>query len=254
MQTNTGNVPLDTRLSVSQVEKYYGKLCALDAIDLHINAGEFVALLGPNGAGKSTLFHLLSGLFLPDAGTIDIDGKNLTSKPIYALARLGIVFQQITLDLDLSVRRNLFFHCDLHGLENIDNKIQDSLSRSGLLDSSNIPCRSLSGGNRRKVELARSLLHKPSILLMDEATVGLDPASRHALVAQVKRLCRDEGLSVLWATHLVDEVSDADRVYILDSGKVLQHGTPQEIIENTGTQNLLESFLALTGKADAKAH
>ncbi|MCB1756118.1 MAG: ATP-binding cassette domain-containing protein [Gammaproteobacteria bacterium] len=236
----------NNKLKVSQVSKYYGDLCALDKVDLYVDEGEFVALLGPNGAGKSTLFQLLTGLFVPDNGDILINQQSLSGNATQALASLGVVFQQITLDLDLTVMRNLLFHCGLHGIARPKKRIHLALQRGGLLSSASKPCRALSGGNRRKVELARSLLHYPSILLMDEPTVGLDPASRESLVAYVRSLCRDEGLAVLWATHLVDEADDADRVYILDKGRVLQQGSPETIVASAGASDLLSAFLKMT--------
>lgn len=236
----------DVRLSVKGVSKAYGAQLALDDISLQINAGEFVALLGPNGAGKSTLFQLLCGLFLADSGSIHIDGEDLQHNAISALAKLGIVFQQITLDLDLTVKRNLKFHCDLYGVEAASTKITDGINRFGLQAEADKACRTLSGGNRRKVELVRSLLHRPGILLMDEATVGLDPASRDALLKEVRGLCKEQGLSVFWATHLVDEAAHADRVVILHQGQILQQGSPQSIIKSTGKPDLLGAFLGLT--------
>lgn len=240
--------PNEHRLQVSDLVKSYGKVRALKGIDLHVDAGEFVALLGPNGAGKSTLFQLLSGLFVADSGLIHIDGRDLRDDPTGALAKLGIVFQQITLDMDLSVRRNLLFHCDMQGMHDSRVKITDGLKRMGLDGNADSPARALSGGNRRKVELIRALLHEPSILLMDEATVGLDPASRSDLVRDVRALCREQGLAVLWATHLVEEVEQADRVYILNQGEMLATGSPGDIVEQTGKANLLDAFLSLTGQ------
>lgn len=237
-------------LSFNNVVKSYGSQLALDDVSLQIRRGEFVALLGPNGAGKSTLFQLLSGLFLPDSGSIQIDGQNLHTSTISALGKLGIVFQQITLDLDLTVNRNLKSHCDLYGVDDAPAKIAKGICRFELQAATNKSCRTLSGGNRRKVELIRSLLHEPSILLMDEATVGLDPASRDTLLKEVRSLCKEQGLSVLWATHLVDEASDADRVVILHKGRILQQGAPQSIIESTGAKDLLGAFLGLTQTTD----
>lgn len=245
---NQHNQSLNSGLHVRQLKKSYGSVEALKGVDIHVDDGEFVVLLGPNGAGKSTLFQLLSGLYSPDSGSIVIDGRDLTDHAIYGLARMGIVFQQITLDLDLTVKRNLLFHCDLHGVVDARKRIESELDRFGLSDTLNTPCRALSGGNRRKIELARSLLHSPSILMMDEATVGLDPGSRHALVNHVGSLCHENGLSVLWATHLVDEAADADRVYILDQGVLLEHGSPTDIVQRTKTETLLDAFLLLTEK------
>lgn len=249
---NQTTAPTAHRLEVNELVKSYGKVRALKGIDLHVDAGEFVALLGPNGAGKSTLFQLLSGLFVADSGRIRIDERDLRDDPTGALAKLGIVFQQITLDLDLSVRRNLLFHCDMQGMQGSRAKIDAGLERMSLTDNADSPTRALSGGNRRKVELIRALLHAPAILLMDEATVGLDPASRSDLVRDVRALCREQGLAVLWATHLVEEVDQADRVYILNQGEMLATGTPSDIVTQTGKANLLDAFLSLTGQASLK--
>lgn len=235
-------------LEVLKVRKSYGKQAALDGASILVEAGEFVALLGPNGAGKTTLFQLLSGLFVADEGSIRVAGCDYRNSPVEALAQLGIVFQQPTLDLDLTVRANLMFHARLHGLGSKGKLlIDESLQRFGITDHANKPCRSLSGGNRRKVELARALLHKPSVLLMDEATVGLDPASRRQLLNEVHGLCASEGLAVLWSTHLVDEADRADRVVVLHQGKVLGEGTGESLRQKEGTETLADAFLQMTG-------
>ena len=154
-----------------------------------------MALLGPNGAGKSTLFQILSGLFVPDGGAVRIDGRDIRRDAVPALARLGIVFQQPTLDLDLTVRGNLRFHARLHGLSRrtTAERMTTELDRLDLADRINDAARTLSGGNRRRLELARALLHRPGILLMDEPTVGLDPASRRDLGLHVRGLCAEQG-------------------------------------------------------------
>ena len=247
-------VPMSTRegqtvLEVTGVDKSYGRTKALDAVDLRVDAGEFVALLGPNGAGKTTLFQLLSGLFVADAGTILIHGKDIRRQPTAALAYLGIVFQQPTLDLDLSVQANLQFHARLQGMERrrARQRINEELERLGLAEDARRSARDLSGGNRRKVELARALLHEPRILLMDEATVGLDPKSRQSLLDYVHHLCTERGLGVLWATHLVDEAERADRILILNKGRVLQAQRPAELLRASGKTTIADAFLALTG-------
>jgi ABC-2 type transport system ATP-binding protein len=237
-------------LRVDTVSKSYGALKALDAVSLEVAKGEFVALLGPNGAGKSTLFQLLTGLFVPDVGGIAINGHDLRRQGSQALAALGIVFQQSTLDLDLTVRANLRFHARLHGMgAAAPGRIEAELERIGLLEQANSPVRALSGGNRRKVEVARALLHQPALLLMDEPTVGLDPASRQALLTYVHELCAGRGLGVLWATHLVDEVEDADRVIVLHKGHRLAEAAPDALCREAGTANLAGAFLTLTGEA-----
>jgi ABC-2 type transport system ATP-binding protein len=240
---------------VCGVAKSYGARKALDGVDLSVGAGEFVALLGPNGAGKSTLFQLLSGLFVADKGSVEVCGQSMARHPVRALASLGVVFQQATLDLDLSVDHNLRFHARLHGLSGplAEQRIASELSAQGLLERRRDRVRELSGGNRRKVELARALVHRPELLLMDEATVGLDPASRRALLEQVRGLCRERGLAVLWATHLVDEATDADRVVVLDRGRVVATDTPTGLLTRSGAPDLAAAFLHLTGGAEPLA-
>lgn len=240
-------------LAVENVGKSYDSVEALKSLTLHVNAGEFVALLGPNGAGKTTLFQLLSGLFVADRGFIRIEELDIRDQGVAALARLGIVFQQPTLDLDLSVRANLKFHALLHGMgKAADRRIGEELGRQNLSDQADRICRGLSGGNRRRVELARALLHRPRVLLMDEATVGLDPASRSGLVDHVHELCGETGMAVLWATHLVDEAERADRVLVLHQGNLLWDGTPRALIEKTGQNDLGAAFLSMTSKRDAE--
>lgn len=234
-------------LEVRGVSKSYGKTKALNAVNLVLMAGQFTALLGPNGAGKSTLFQLLSGLFVPDTGEIGIGGHPLNDSPARALAQLGIVFQQATLDLDLTVEANLRFHARLHGMgARAAERIREELARVDLDGQRRTPCRSLSGGNRRRVELARALLHEPSLLLMDEPTVGLDPASREALVAYVHQLCETRGMAVLWATHLVDEAERAGHVVVLHRGEIVNEGRPESLVAATGSRDLAEAFLQLT--------
>jgi ABC-2 type transport system ATP-binding protein len=243
-----------TRLGVDGVAKSYGPRRALDGVSLSVDGGEFVALLGPNGAGKTTLFQLLTGLFVPDGGRIVVEGRDLRRDPVAVLARLGVVFQQPTLDLDLTVGGNLRFHARLHGLggRRAAERIRDELGRLGLADDAGRLCRVLSGGNRRKVELARALLHAPPLLLMDEPTVGLDPASRRALLGYVHELCRTRGLGVLWATHLVDEAEGADRVVVLHLGRVLCDGPPADLLAKTGKPTLADAFIELTGKGEGR--
>lgn len=234
-------------LQARDVRKSYGQRVALQSVSLQLQAGEMVALLGPNGAGKSTLVQLLSGLFVPDQGSIHILGHDMRAQAPRALAGLGVVFQQSALDTDLSVLANLLFHTDLHGLPRSValQRIAQGLQQHGLEAERNAPVRSLSGGNRRKVELVRALLHEPAFLLMDEATVGLDPASRKALVDSVYALTRAGSMAALWATHLVDEVEQADRVIVLNKGVVLFDGTPAGLSARCGGIGLERAFLQL---------
>src|SRR5271170_6413955 len=210
-------------LLLDNVVKTYGSIRAVDGVSFAAFAGEFIVLLGPNGAGKTTLFQLLSGLFVPDSGCIEIMGQNMVRNPVPALAMLGIVFQQPTLDLELTVTGNLLFHAGLHGISHAVAKprIDKELARLGLAERAHDKAGKLSGGNRRRLELARAFLHEPRVLLMDEATVGLDPGSRSELLKLMLRLRAERSVAVLWATHLCDEVPSADRVIVLDRGKIL---------------------------------
>lgn len=240
-------------LLIERISKSYGNIRALDDVSFSVQAGEFFALLGPNGAGKTTLFQLLTGLFVSDSGRILVSGLDIHSQTIQALEHIGVVFQQATLDLDLTVRSNLEFHSSLRGMDRHQTRqrINVELDRLGIAPSADQVCRNLSGGNRRKVELARALLHNPKILLMDEATVGLDPASRKMLVAYVRELCKQRQISVLWTTHLVDEVDNADQVLVLHKGRVQEQGTPNELVAKSGAETLTDAFLQITGVAHA---
>lgn len=245
--TTTAKAETTAALAVENVSKSYGTLKALDNVSLHVSSGRFVALLGPNGAGKTTLFQLLSGLFVADAGRVHITNRDFGREPVACLANLGVVFQQATLDLDMSIRANLLFHARLHGMgRRATTRIREELKQVGLTDHEHDICRKLSGGNRRKVELARALLHEPQVLLLDEPTVGLDPASRRSLLDYVHGLCTTRGLGVLWATHLVDEAEGADNVLILHRGHLLAQGSPAELVQHAQEHNLAEAFLKLT--------
>ena len=241
-------------LAIKNISKCYGHQLALQQLSLNIQPGEFCALLGPNGAGKSTLFQVLTGLFAPDSGDVELFGISLRHQPQKLLARLGVVFQQQSLDLDLSVRRNLMFHAQLHGLRWRESQghAQSLLAQLGLPDAWECPIRELSGGNRRKVELARALLHKPALILMDEPTVGLDPKSRRDLLQAVKAQVREHQCMVLWATHLVDEAEQADRVLVLNQGHLIASGSPLEVRQHLGADTLEQGFIQITQTARQK--
>lgn len=242
-------------LQAQGLRKSYGPRVALQSVSLALQAGEMVALLGPNGAGKSTLVQLLSGLFVPDQGSIQIQGYDMRTQAARALADLGVVFQQSALDADLSVQANLLFHTDLHGIPRgiARQRIDAGLAQHGLQAERLTPVHALSGGNRRKVELLRALLHRPAFLLMDEATVGLDPAARKALVDAVYALTREGKVAVLWATHLVEEVEQADRVIVLNKGVILFDGVPAALSERFGGISLEQAFLQLCAQTGPAA-
>ncbi|MCL1962631.1 MAG: ATP-binding cassette domain-containing protein [Desulfovibrionaceae bacterium] len=235
-------------LRTIDITKRYGSRTALQSLSLHLQARQFVALLGPNGAGKSTLFQVLTGLFAADAGEVEIAGISLRRSPAAALAHIGVVFQQVSLDLDLSVRRNLLFQADLHGLPRrlAHERIASACEQLHIGIDLDRKVRELSGGNRRKVELARAGLHRPAVLLMDEATVGLDPKSRQDLLAALRSDVRERGVCVLWATHLVEEAVQADRVLVLHKGALLADGTPARVSQALGGATLEAGFIAST--------
>lgn len=234
-----------TGISVSGLSYSYGAKTALKDVGFSVGAGRFCALLGPNGAGKSTLFNLLTRLFTAPGGTIEIAGHNLAAAPRLALAELGIVFQQSTLDLDLTVRQNLSYFAALHGLsgQTARTRIDASLEKLNMLERAHEKAGALNGGHRRRAEIARALIHNPAVLLLDEPTVGLDAAARASITDHVHDLC-DAGTTVLWATHLTDEVRDEDQLVILHRARVLASGTARTI---RGDLPLKDRFLQLTG-------
>lgn len=236
-------------LSISDLSFSYGPKTALDGVSFTLSPGEFCALLGPNGAGKSTLFSLMTRLFTSPQGKIAVAGHDLSRDHHKALAAMGVVFQQTTLDLDLSVRRNLSYFAALHGIAGRDcaHRIDRVLDRLAMRERAGERARDLNGGHRRRVEIARALLHDPQVLLLDEPTVGLDAATRTAITDHVHDLARDQGLTVLWATHLTDEVHPDDRLLVLHRGR-LQADTTASGLAPDG--DLKAAFLDMTGGVD----
>jgi ABC-2 type transport system ATP-binding protein len=238
-------------LEVSGLVHDFGAKRALDNVAFAIEPGDFTVLLGLNGAGKTTLYSLITRLYNNRTGSIKIFGHDVRKQPSKALARIGVVFQQPTLDLDLSIAQNLHYHAALHGMSRREaqQRIEAELTRIDLMNRAHDKVRALSGGQRRRVEIARSLLHRPSLLLLDEATVGLDIGSRQAIIGHVRKLCREEKLAVLWATHLIDEVNDDDKVIVLHLGKILASGRVPEVVRAAGASHIREAFTNLIEKA-----
>lgn len=234
----------DPVLDLRDIRKSYGTSEALAGISLAMQEGEFVGLLGPNGAGKSTMFQIIAGLFAPDAGSVRLFGLDHASNGPRILARLGVVFQARSVDLDISVVANLRFHGRLFGLSGSDlaGRIEALCTRFNLDDLRNRPVRTLSGGQQRRVEIARALINEPDLLIMDEPSAGLDASSRRDLVSHVRDLARTEKVAVLWATHLVDEVGDADRIVIIDHGRIRANDTPAALLDETDAEDLTDVY------------
>jgi ABC-2 type transport system ATP-binding protein len=238
-------------LAVSRVSHSFGPRKALDAVSFAIAPGDFTALLGLNGAGKTTLFALITGLYHSRDGAIAVYGADMRTDHLKALARIGAVFQQSTLDLDLTVEQNMFYHAALHGMAGrvAGPRIAAELERIGLGDRRRDRARQLSGGQRRRVELARALIHEPALLLLDEPTVGLDIESRQFLLDHVRGLCAERGMAVLWATHLIDEADDRARVVVLHKGRVLAAGDVPAVVRAAGAADLRAAFDQLVRQA-----
>jgi ABC-2 type transport system ATP-binding protein len=240
--------PAPAALRVAGVSHRYGPREALKDVSLEVAPGSFTALIGVNGAGKTTLFNLVTGLFSRQSGTIEVCGHDVREAPRAALARLGVVFQSRAVDASLTVAQNLAYQGALHGLGRRPalDRAARLLGRMGLAERMGERVRALSGGQARRVEIAAALLHAPRLLLCDEATVGLDVASRRDIVADLHALAAEEGVGILWATHLIEEISPDDPVYVLHRGEIRAAGPAAEI---AGGGTLSDAFLRLTGGA-----
>ena len=242
-------------LELVAATKHLGPIVALDDVTLSVRRGRFVALLGLSGAGKTTLVNIVTGLIPADVGEVRVCGHDMRQEPVLALSRMGVVFQDSTLDLDLCIRSNLRFHAGLQGLPRREarGRIDQILWQFGLSPRAEHKARELTAGNRRRLELARALLHRPSLLLMDEPTMGLDAVGRRELLAHALRL-RENDVGVLWATQRVDEAREADGVIILHHGRVLCAGSPAAVARQCGQADLADAFQALTeGAAEPPA-
>src|SRR3954462_9561151 len=237
-------------LRVQGVTKSFGTVTAVADVSFEVRPGEIFAFLGPNGAGKTTTIQMLTTLLRPTSGTIAIDGLDPVAPPLEVRKRFGIVFQDPSLDQELTAYENM----DLHGvLYHVPRKVRHErtemlLKLFELWDRRKDYVKKFSGGMKRRLEIARGFLHTPKILFLDEPTLGLDPQSRNQLWTHVKNLNNTEGVTVFLTTHYMDEAERvADRIAIIDHGKIVAQGTPQELKQQTGKESLEEAFLALTG-------
>jgi len=238
-------------LVVSSLTHKIGERVVLQDVTLTVPAGRLVTLLGPNGAGKTTMLSLVTRLYTAQQGSIGVFGHDVRKESSAALSMMGVVFQQRAIDPDLTARQNLAYHAALHGLSRrvAKARIAAELERMNLVKDADRKIRTLSGGESRRIEIARALLHNPLLLLCDEATVGLDVRSRADILGDVRGLVRDRGVAVLWATHLIDEVEPDDLIIILHRGRILRQGRPEEIAQALGAEGLNDAFRRATEAA-----
>ena len=234
-------------ISIQGVSYWYGERQALDDVSFEVWPGAFTALLGANGAGKSTLLSLITRLFDTGVGEILIDGCSFKKAGSAALAPLGVVFQQTTLDLDLSVRQNLNYFARLRGLSPLimQRRIEETLTALEMFERVDERVRDLNGGHRRRVEIARALLHEPKLLLLDEPTVGLDIQTRRVIVEHVHGLVKTKNIAVLWTTHLMDEIYEDDQLLVLDQGRIVEEGLVKDVLIRHEAPTLEAAFQKL---------
>src|SRR5215472_17076253 len=237
-------------IQVDGLEKTFGEFTAVAGISFEVRQGEIFAFLGPNGAGKTTTIKMLTTLMRPTRGKIKIDGIDPSAHPQNVRKSFGIVFQDPSLDGDMTAHENM----ELHGIfYHVPRKIRAErieylLRLFELWERRKDQVKRFSGGMKRRLEIARGLLHTPKILFLDEPTLGLDPQTRNQLWTHVKHLNQTEGVTVFLTTHYMDEADRvAQRIAIIDHGKIVAQGSPQELKQQTGSESLEDAFLALTG-------
>lgn len=237
-------------IKVQQLTKTFGAITAVDAVSFDVRRGEIFAFLGPNGAGKTTTIKILTTMMRPTSGTVIVDGLDITRRQADIRKKIGVVFQDASLDLELTAYENMHFYAVLYGLTGRLRRarIEHLLDLFGLSGRKNEQVKRFSGGMRRRLEIARGLLHTPNILFLDEPTVGLDPQAREQLWIHVHRLNKSEDITVFMTTHYLEEAERiADTVAIIDGGQIIAQGTTDSIKQQTRTQTLDRAFVALTG-------
>ncbi|MBC7462222.1 MAG: ATP-binding cassette domain-containing protein [Thermoleophilia bacterium] len=241
----------DAAIITTGLTRSYGATKAVVSLDLQVRSGELFALLGPNGAGKTTTISMLTTLLRPDAGTATVAGFDIVRERRAVRRSIGIVFQDPTLDLYLTVAENLRFHGTLYGMTRADStaRIRELLELVELEDRRDALVRTLSGGLRRRLELARALMHRPAVLFLDEPTLGLDPRARRAVAEQIDGLRTSQGTTVVLTTHYLAEAERCDRVAIIDRGVIVAQDTPDALRAQNGPDASLDDvFLTVTGR------
>ena len=237
-------------IKVKNLRKTYGEVVAVDGISFAVKKGEIFAFLGPNGAGKSTTIKILTTILRPSSGIVRLNGFDPLKEQDKARKSFGIVFQEPSLDDELTAYENLDFHGVLYGVEKDLRKrrIRELLELVGLWERKYKLVKTFSGGMKRRLEIARGLLHHPQIFFLDEPTLGLDPQTRYQLWSHVQKLNREEGVTVFFTTHYMEEAEKiADTIAIIDKGKIVSQGSLAELKKQTHAKNLEEAYLRLTG-------
>jgi ABC-2 type transport system ATP-binding protein len=239
-------------ISVSDLVRKFGDLTAVNHVSFEVRQGEIFAFLGPNGAGKTTTIKMLTTLLQPTSGTLRVDGLDPATHPHEVRQRIGIVFQDPSLDGDMTAYENMELHAVFYHVPRKERpeKIERLMRAFELWDRRKDFVKLFSGGMKRRLEIARGLLHSPRILFLDEPTLGLDVQTRNQLWTHVKNLNQTEGVTVFLTTHYMDEAERvAQRIAVIDHGKLVAQGSPAELKQQTGKDSLEEAFLALTGSA-----
>lgn len=254
----------DRMIEIVDLSHSYAGNMVLKNLSLSINPGEIFGILGPNGAGKSTLINILITLIERSSGSVKIAGIDIDADPKAIRSRLGVVFQDSTLDERLTVRENLYFHSRLYGIptQEINARVSDALNAIGLGDRAGELVMNLSGGMKRRLEIARAFIHRPSILILDEPTTGLDPQSRKMIWERMRQLNHESGTTIVLSTHYIEEAENCERIAIIDHGEIIATGSPDEIRAHGGSisitrlerPTLEDAFIALTGDLIQEEH
>jgi len=238
-------------VEVRGVVKTFGSIKAVDNLSFAIKPGEIFAFLGPNGAGKSTTIKMLTTMLRPTSGQLLLNGHDVTKDQASARKSFGIVFQDPALEEELTAYENMLFHAVLYGVSKKEQpkRIEDLMQLVDLWERRDLLVRTYSGGMRRRLEVARGLLHHPKILFLDEPTLGLDTQTRNILWDYVKKLSQNEGMTIFFTTHYLDEAEEvAERIAIIDYGKIVAEGTTEQLTKQTKTKTLEQAYLKLTGE------
>ncbi len=241
-----------TILEARSVSKHFGEIVAVDDISFEVKKGEIFAFLGPNGAGKSTTIKMLTTMLRPSGGELRLAGHDVTKERDSARKAFGIVFQDPSLDEELSAYENMELHAVLYGIpkKKRQQRIQELLELVELWSRKDSMIKTFSGGMRRRLEIARGLLHEPKVLFLDEPTLGLDTQTRNLMWNYVKKLGDEKGMTVFFTTHYLDEAEEvAERIAIIDHGKIVARGTTAQLVKQTKTKTLESAYLKLTGSS-----